>query len=72
MTQFTNDKKLIFLPTLFGLMILLAVLLDALPDPVEEMEADRRLYCTMVKLHMDDPRIGWPDYRGVYAEVCDE
>lgn len=27
-------------------------------------------YCEMVKLHKQDPTVGWPDYDGIYDTVC--
>ena len=27
-------------------------------------------YCNMVKLNRGDPTLGWPDYKGIYDEVC--
>ena len=31
---------------------------------------EQETYCEMVSLHFQDPDIGWPDYKGIYSEVC--
>lgn len=31
---------------------------------------ERAHYCSMVREHLRDPRYGWPDYRGIYADEC--
>jgi len=38
----------------------------------EEEQEGNAFYCEMVKIHKDsiDPHLGWPDYRGIYDEVC--
>ena len=36
----------------------------------EDEQAQQDLYCEMVKLHKQDPSVGWPDYRGEFDELC--
>lgn len=34
---------------------------------------DSARYCDMVKIHKqsgEDPKIGWPDFAGIYQEFC--
>lgn len=40
------------------------------PEPLEDT-TQQSLYCEMVALHKQDKTVGWPDYKGVYAEVCE-
>lgn len=35
-----------------------------------EAIADEAHYCAMVRQYQLDPNTGWPDYRGIYDEVC--
>lgn len=34
----------------------------------EQLQLDH--YCEMVKLHKQNPPIGWPDYDGIYDTAC--
>lgn len=36
----------------------------------EDAQAQLGHYCEMVKLHNQDPSVGWPDYDGIYHEAC--
>ena len=36
----------------------------------EDEQAQLEHYCEMVKLHKQDPSVGWPDYDGIYREAC--
>ena len=36
----------------------------------EDEQAQLEHYCDMVKLHKQDPSVGWPDYDGIYAQSC--
>lgn len=36
----------------------------------EDEQAQLEHYCEMVKLHKQDPSVGWPDYDGIYAQSC--
>jgi hypothetical protein len=49
-----------------GLLLINLIFVD------EEKEAEKYndLYCEMVELHMDNPFLGWGDYKGIYDEVC--
>ena len=33
-------------------------------------ELDQSLYCEMVSLHKQNPRLGWPDYKGTFRKEC--
>jgi len=39
---------------------------------VEDEQQEETLYCEMVGIRMDtgNPHLGWPDYKGIYDEVC--
>lgn len=52
------------------LLAIVVMIITQLPDPIEDLERDRKEYCEMVELHNADPALGWPDYKGVYQEVC--
>lgn len=39
-------------------------------DDQREQREEVALYCDMVELHQRNPELGWPDYRGIYDEVC--
>jgi hypothetical protein len=49
-------------------LALLAVLFIAGGEADEDLE--KRRYCEMVALYLDDPSTGWPDYRGTYNSEC--
>ena len=36
----------------------------------EDKQAQLEHYCEMVKLHKQDPSVGWPDYDGIYDTAC--
>ena len=36
----------------------------------EDEQAQLENYCEMVKLHKQDPSVGWPDYDGIYDTAC--
>lgn len=36
----------------------------------EDEQLQLEHYCEMVKLHKQDPSIGWPDYDGIYDTAC--
>ena len=36
----------------------------------EDEQAQLDHYCGMVKLHKQDPSVGWPDYDGIYTQSC--
>ena len=36
----------------------------------EDEQAQLEHYCEMVKLHKQDPSVGWPDHDGIYREAC--
>jgi len=36
----------------------------------EDEQAQVEYYCEMVKLNKEDPALGWPDFKGVYSEIC--
>ena len=37
---------------------------------VEQEQKELDLYCEMVELRQTNPDLGWPDYKGIYEEVC--
>ena len=42
----------------------------SMSDSEEALEAESD-YCEMVTMHIDsDGELGWPDYKGIYSNVC--
>lgn len=38
----------------------------------EDAEKEAAFYCYMVALHNRDASLGWPDYKDIYMDQCDE
>jgi len=51
-------------------VVVFGLILTGLPDESQDAQADLDLYCDMVHLRQQNPDLGWPDYRGIYNEVC--
>lgn len=56
-----------------GLLAALIMIICALPfDAVSDSRQDEKTYCEMVsQWKLSDGRHGWPDYRGMFNEVCE-
>ena len=53
-------------------LAIVSALLANFPDPIKDLERDRQEYCEMVRIHRADPSLGWPDYKNIYKEVCED
>ena len=53
------------------LVLLLALILAAAMDDYKDAKDEERLYCSMVQQYRGTGgQYGWPDYKGIYDEVC--
>jgi len=52
------------------IVIVFGLILTGLPDDSEVAQDQLDTYCEMVQLRMQNPDLGWPDYKGIYNEVC--
>lgn len=59
-----ENAFIILIPLAVVVVLAFAGLLDE-----DAAQADEQHYCEMVKLHKETGK-GWPDYKGIYAEVC--
>lgn len=52
-------------------IVLIIIILGAAGQmDLRDAERERDEYCTMVRVHDRDPRYGWPDYKGIFADEC--
>lgn len=54
-----------------AIIIALLFLVATDADTTEE-ELEQQQYCDMVRAHMKDKSVGWPDFNGNFKEVCEE
>ena len=50
--------------------VALVVFVGGLLAPDGEPATETEFYCQMVDINKADDSIGWPDYKGIYDEVC--
>lgn len=61
---------------ILGVMTLVGAIIFTLDDArngEDEMSKDQALYCEMVQIHSEsNGNYGWPDFKQIAEEVCDE
>lgn len=63
------DKKVRHLIIAGAVFMALAILFSTRMDMSDE-ELEEQQYCDMVRAHMRDKNVGWPDFKGIYKETC--
>ena len=61
-------KICIALIVAFVLTMLLSI--TDTPSELDISDIMTQRYCEMVRLHNEDPSIGWPDYKRIYDKEC--
>lgn len=65
-----DDNKLRTIVIIGGIILFMLFLMVSNFDLSDE-ELEQEQYCEMVRTHMRDKNMGWPDFNGNFKEVCE-